>query len=72
MLLKVYECGIMLLKEGFLMSEYLNIKDVCELFQVSEMTILRWRKSGMPSYKVGKKVMFDKQELEVWIKEKKQ
>lgn len=54
------------------MSEYLTIKDVCELFEVSEMTILRWRKNGMPSYKVGKKVMFDKQELDRWIKEKKQ
>jgi putative molybdopterin biosynthesis protein len=40
-------------------SEFYKIEDVCELLQVSKITIYRWIKSGkIPAYKVGKSYLF--------------
>lgn len=40
-------------------SKFYKIEDVCELLQVSKITIYRWIKSGkITAYKVGKSYLF--------------
>lgn len=50
------------------MSNYLTTKDLCELLKVSRVTLLKWRKEGMPYEKFGKLVRFDKDKVLEWLK----
>lgn len=50
------------------MEEYLTKKEIAKLLKVSEVTIDRWRKEGMPSIKVKRVVLFDQTEVEQWLK----
>lgn len=45
-------------------------KEIAKYFDVCEMTIDRLTKKGMPRYKVGIKVMFDLDEVKLWMKER--
>ena len=51
---------------------YLSMNDASEYLSLSRITLHRLVQSGqMPSYKVGKKRLFDKQELDKWMQTKK-
>ena len=51
---------------------YLSMNDASEYLSLSRITLHRLVQSGqMPSYKVGKKRLFDKQELDEWMQTKK-
>lgn len=52
------------------MDEYLTKSEIARLLKVSEVTIDRWRKEGLPSIKVKRKVLFNPDEVEKWLKEK--
>ena len=50
----------------------LTIKDMLELYSLKERS-LRWliRRSMIPIVKIGRRIYFDKKEIESWIEEKK-
>lgn len=50
----------------------LSKKEIAKEIGVSLMTIDRLRVKGLPCYKVGKRVLFDKEEVLKFIKEKKE
>lgn len=51
---------------------YLSMNDASEYLSLSRITLHRLVQSGkMPSYKIGKKRLFDKQELDKWMQTKK-
>jgi excisionase family DNA binding protein len=52
------------------MDEFLTKTEVAKLLKVSESTIDRWRKEGMPSIKVQRKVLFKQDDVEKWLQEK--
>ena len=45
----------------------LNQGDVARLFGVSTQTVARWRKMGMPFYRLGRSLRFFKHEVEAWV-----
>lgn len=52
------------------MEEFLTKSEIAKLLKVSESTIDRWRKEGMPSVKVKRKVLFKQDDVEKWLQEK--
>ncbi len=51
---------------------YISFNDACEYLSLSRITIHRLVQAGkIPSYKVGKKRLFDKNELDRWMQTKK-
>lgn len=50
---------------------YITLKDLSDIFKISRATIDRWRKEGMPSYKIGKGVRFIETEVSDWIRKNK-
>ena len=47
----------------------LTVADVKEYLSVTNETVYSWIKnSGLPAYRIGKRWMFDKTELDSWIK----
>ena len=47
----------------------LTVSDVKEYLSVTNETVYSWIKnSGLPAYRIGKRWMFDKTELDAWIK----
>ena len=53
------------------MGQLLSKQQLAEHLQVSEVTIDRWRKQGLPWKRAGVKlVRFDLNEVNVWLKEK--
>mgnify|MGYP001044073070 FL=1 len=50
----------------------LTIKDMYELYSLKENSI-RWliRKSMIPIVKIGRRIYFDKKEIDKWIEERK-
>ena len=51
--------------------EYITLKELAQIFKISRATIDRWRKEGMPFYKIGNGVRFLEPEVSAWIKEHK-
>ena len=48
---------------------FLSVKEVSEFLGISRITINRWVKAGeIPSYKLGKRRVFDKEEVIAWVK----
>lgn len=51
----------------------LKIKDVAELLNVPEETVLRWLADGkIPAYKINQQFLFNRTEIEEWVIESKQ
>lgn len=46
--------------------------EIAKLLKVSEVTIDRWRKGGMPFIKLEGKVLFDKSKVMGWLDKKSQ
>lgn len=51
--------------------ELLTTIELAEVLNISRQTIFRWRKEGMPFYKISKSVRFDLEEIREWLQTKK-
>ena len=51
--------------------EYITLTDLAKILKISRSTIDRWRKEGMPSYKIGNGVRFIESDVHEWIAEYK-
>lgn len=51
--------------------DYLTTVEVAQLLRISERTVEQWRwaKKGPPSFKVGKHVLYARDELNEWIRD---
>lgn len=49
--------------------EILTKQQLAELLQVTERTIDRLREEGMPFFKVGKVIRFEREEVLKWLKD---
>lgn len=52
------------------MKNLITTKTLSELLSVTEVTIWRWRKEGMPFKKLGSRVRFDYDEVIAWLEER--
>lgn len=48
--------------------EFLTVENLCELLQVSRVTVYRWREQGMPYIKIGRNIRFEKEKVLEWIR----
>ena len=48
--------------------EFLTKAETAKLLKVSEVTIDRWRKDGLPCIKVNRKTLFEKDAVVKWAK----
>lgn len=46
---------------------YLNSEEACKFLNVSIATLYRLKKEGLPYFKLGGSLRFDKSDLEKWI-----
>lgn len=53
------------------METFLTKTELSEIIKVSEATIDRWRKEGMPYEKMGRGVRFNEKEVLDWIRQNK-
>ena len=47
--------------------EYITLNELAKSLKISRATIYRWRKEGMPYYKIGNGVRFIEAEVNEWI-----
>lgn len=51
---------------------YLTVQDVCVYLNVTDETVYQWIKSfDIPAHRVGRRWMFDRSELDSWVKSSK-
>lgn len=53
---------------------YLTVAEVCELTGLPTTTLRYWRKfnKGPKSFKIGRRTMYDRQDVEDWINHQKE
>jgi excisionase family DNA binding protein len=51
----------------FMSKEYITLAELSKMLKISRATIDRWRKEGMPSYKIGNGVRFIEADVHAWI-----
>lgn len=50
-------------------NRYLLVKDICKYLNISDETLYKWiRDKFIPAHRVGKRWMFDKDEIDRWVK----
>lgn len=49
----------------------LTTKDMQDIFKVDRSTIYKWRKAGLPYYKLGGYVRFKESEVMAWVEQSK-
>ncbi len=54
------------------MEDFLTRAEIAKILKVSEVTIDRWRKGGMPFIKLKGKVLFEKIKVMEWLNKKSQ
>lgn len=48
---------------------YLTVQEVCAYLKITDESLYSWIKNkGIPAHRVGKRWLFDKGELDAWIK----
>ena len=55
----------------YMSQEYITLMELAKKLKISRATIDRWRKEGMPFYKIGNGVRFIEPEVHSWIKKNK-
>jgi excisionase family DNA binding protein len=60
------------MKGGFMVEEILTKEELASYLKVTERTIDRLRKKGMPFFKVGDTVRFKKDAVLKWLEENSQ
>lgn len=48
-------------------NQLLNKKQTCEYLNITNNTLDKWIKQGLPSIKVGKTIRFSKSEINLWL-----
>jgi excisionase family DNA binding protein len=49
--------------------KWLTVEEICTHLSISKDTIYKWiDQKGMPAHRVGRKWMFQKTEVDTWIK----
>lgn len=51
--------------------EYLTVEEMCQLLKISRSTLDRWRKQGLPFFKYGNSIRFDKVKVLRWLESNK-
>lgn len=46
----------------------MTIDEICEYLRISRSTLWRLRKRGLPCFKLGTRVLFNKEDVDEWIK----
>lgn len=59
------------MKVIYMNKEYITLMELAQSLKISRATIDRWRKEGMPYYKIGNGVRFLESEVSEWIKKNK-
>lgn len=54
------------------MNKLITSEELQKIYSLSRSTIDRWRREGMPFFKVGRNVRFDEIAVQKWIEENKQ
>ena len=48
---------------------WLTVDDICQYLSVSKETVYKWiEKRNMPGHRVGRRWMFEKEELDDWVR----
>jgi len=48
---------------------YLTVQDVCQYLKISDESVYGWIKNtDIPAHRVGKRWLFEKAELDAWVK----
>lgn len=56
-------------KADALIEPYMTVQDVCKYLKISDESLYGWIKnSDIPAHKVGRRWLFDKADLDAWIK----
>lgn len=51
---------------------WLTVEEICEYLQVSKAPIYKWiEQRSMPAHRVGSRWMFQRTEIDTWIKDRK-
>lgn len=51
---------------------YLTVHDVCQYLKISDESLYNWIKNtDIPAHRVGKRWLFDRAELDAWVKSEK-
>lgn len=50
------------------LEDFLSQKELGEVLGVNIDTIVKWRRQGLPSYRIGKRIWFDQYEVANFIK----
>ena len=56
---------------SYMNKEYITLVELAQSLKISRSTIDRWRKEGMPFYKIGNGVRFIESEVSEWIRNNK-
>ena len=48
-------------------NQLLNKKQTCEYLNITNNTLDKWIKQGLPGIKVGKTIRFSKSEINLWL-----
>jgi len=49
------------------LKDFLSAKELAEVLEVTIDTVLEWRRSGLPFYRIGKRVWFEQHEVTEFI-----
>ncbi len=48
---------------------YMTVADICSYLSVTDETVYRWiKQNDLPAHRVGKRWMFQRQEVDAWVK----
>jgi len=49
--------------------KWITVNEICEYLSVTNETVYRWiEQSGMPGHRVGRRWMFQKDEVDAWVR----
>ena len=49
---------------------YLSIREAADYLQISDRTLFKWRKKGLPTYQEGGVIRFRRKEIDAWMAER--
>ena len=50
---------------------YLSIREAADYLQISDRTLYKWRKKGLPTYQEGGVIRFRRKEIDAWLAEQR-
>lgn len=56
-------------ERGLKMNNLMTTKQLADKLQVAEITIRKWRETGLPFVKLGRAVRFEPEAVNEWIKQ---